>query len=124
MRIEINARTGERVEIDEVVPPVMSESERLAAWRDSVTLSRRQFCLACLQAGLLSPDDAVIAARGDWPASFNAALAGLSEMEVAAAKVEWAAVSVIRRNAPLLAVVQATAGVSDAVLDALFGWAG
>lgn len=100
------------------------KAANLAAWRDTATLTRRQFCLACLQAGLLTPDDAVTAASGGWPASFNAALAGMSAMEVAAAKVEWAAVGTIRRNAPLLAVVQATAGVTDAQLDALFGWVG
>lgn len=96
----------------------------LRNWRDTATLTRRQFCLACLQAGLLTPDDAVTAASGGWPASFDAALAGLSAMEVAAAKVEWAAVSTIRRNAPLLVAVQAVAGVTDAQLDALFGWVG
>lgn len=99
---------------------------RLDMWRDTATLSRRQFCLACLQAGLLTPDDAVIAATGGWPASFDAALAGLSTIEVAAAKVEWAAVSVIRRSAPLLSVVQASTegAVTDETLDAMFGWQG
>jgi len=101
-----------------------AEAKRLPNWRNNATLTRRQFCLSCLQAGLLSSDDAVIAAKGDWPASFDAALAGLSEMEVAAAKVEWASVSTIRRNAPLLAVVQATVGITDDQLDVLFGWQG
>jgi hypothetical protein len=99
-------------------------ASRLPLWRENATLTRRQFCLACLQAGLLSPEDAVVAAKGDWPVSFDAALVGLSEMEVAAAKVEWASVSTIRRNAPLLAVVQTTAGITDGELDALFGWQG
>lgn len=124
MRIEVNTQTGERIEIDEIVPPVMSESEQLATWRDSATLTRRQFCLACLQAGLLTPDDAITAAKGDWPTRFDMALAGLTELEIAAAKVEWASVSAVRRNAPLLAVVKTTAGVSDSQLDTLFGWGG
>lgn len=97
---------------------------RLSEWRKGASLTRRQFCLACLQAGLLTPDDAVTAASGGWPASFDAALVGLSAMEAAAAKVEWAAVGTIWRNAPLLAVVQATAGVTDDQLDTLFGWGG
>lgn len=108
------------------VTPLSAEEKaaNLAAWRETATLTRRQFCLACLQAGLLTPDDAVTAASGGWPSSFDAALAGLSAMEVAAAKVEWAAVSTIRRTAPLLVAVQAVAGVTDAQLDALFGWVG
>lgn len=100
------------------------KAANLAAWRDTANLTRRQFCLACLQAGLLTPDDAVTAASGGWPSRFDAALAGLSAVEVAAAKVEWAAVSTIRRTAPLLVAVQAVAGVTDAQLDALFGWVG
>lgn len=100
------------------------KAANLIAWRDGATLTRRQFCLACLQAGLLTPADAVTAATGGWPATFDAALADLTELQVAAAKVEWAAVSVIRRSAPLLAAVQATAGVTDEQLDSLFGWTG
>lgn len=106
--------------------PLTTEEKaaNLAAWRDTATLTRRQFILACLDAGLLSEVDAVTAATGGWPATFDAALIGLSDRQKAEARVEWAAASSIWRNAPLLSTVQATAGVTDAQLDALFGWAG
>lgn len=111
--------------IEELVATALpaGEADRtLAAWRSEATLTRRQFCLACLRAGLLTPDDAVIAARGFWPPSFDAAISGLTPEQKAEAQIEWAAVSVIRRDAPLLAAVQATAGVTDEQLDGLFGW--
>jgi hypothetical protein len=99
-----------------------SEANRLPEWRSKATLSRREFCIAAYRAGLLSEADAVLAAKGEWPASFDAALVGLPTNVVTEAKIEWASVSEIRRSAPLLATVQATAGVTDEQLDALFGW--
>jgi len=96
--------------------------DQLDLWRASAVLSRRNFCIACFRAGLLSADDAVIAAKGEWPAAFDKALTGMAADRVTEAKIEWAAVTEIRRNAPLLKAVQAVTRVTDGQIDALFGW--
>lgn len=96
-------------------------ADNLTKARANAVLTRQQFCTNCYTAGLLSKDDAVLAAKGGWPAAFTAALSGLTEEEQAVAEIEWASVQTVRRNAPLLAVVQASSSVNDAELDALFG---
>lgn len=106
-------------------PKVLTAEEQaaeLAEWRSNATLSRRQFCIAAYRAGLLSEADAVLAAKGEWPASFDAALVGLPANLVTEAKIEWAAVSEIRRTAPLLETVRQSAGVTEDVLDTMFGY--
>ena len=98
------------------------EANKLPEWRSNATLSRRQFCIAAYRAGLLSETDAVLAAKGEWPASFDAALVGLPANVVTEAKIEWAAVSEIRRSAPLLETVRQSAGVTEDVIDTMFGY--
>ena len=104
------------------VPTVEEQVAELAEWRSKATLSRRQFCIAAYRAGLLSEADAVLAAKGEWPASFDAALVGLPANVVTEAKIEWASVSEIRRSAPLLETVRQSAGVTEDVLDTMFGY--
>jgi len=103
-------------------PAELTEYELRTKWRDTAFLSRRDFCTACFRAGLLSAEDAVVAAKGDWPASFSAALDGLPTSALVEAQIEWATVTEIRRNAPLLEVVRATRNVTDEDLDEVFGW--
>lgn len=108
-----------------ITPLPAGEVDRaLAAWRDEAVLSRRQFCIAAFRAGLLPGDQAAAATRGEWPAAFAQALVGLPENAVIEAQIEWAAVSEIRRNAPLLDAVRATGNITPEQLDALFGWQG
>jgi hypothetical protein len=97
----------------------------LIAWRQSATLSRAQFCVAVKRLGLLSSAEAKAAAKGEWPQTFADALSNLpSAIDPDEAEIVWAAVSVVDRNDPVLAAVAVDKGVSDAQLDAMFGWVG
>lgn len=95
--------------------------EELQTWRNSVSISRRDFCIKAYEAGLLSEEDAVTAAKGDWPSAFTSALSGLTSSEIVAAKIEWASATLVRRNAPLLETVRASQDISENVVDAIFG---
>lgn len=106
----------------ERVPAAEEQAANLDKWRSKATLSRRQFCIAAYRAGLLSEADAIAAAKGEWPASFEAALVGLPDNVVTEAKIEWAAVSEILRSAPLLETVRQSAGITEDVLDTMFGY--
>lgn len=88
--------------------------------RAGMSASRRAFCLAAYRAGFLDEADAVAAAKGEWPASFDDALAGQPADVVAEAKIEWGAVSTIYRNAPLLEAVRLSKGYTPEQVDALF----
>jgi hypothetical protein len=95
--------------------------EDLRVWRETVALSKGQFCINAYNAGFLSEEDAVTAAKGDWPESFTTALSGLTPSQIVEAKIEWALVTTVRRNAPLLEMVRASQDISEEALDALFG---
>lgn len=103
-------------------PTAEERAAELAEWRSTAVLSRAQFCTRAFRAGLLPKDDAIAAAKGEWPPSFDAALAGLPENVKIEAQIEWAAVNEIRRNADTLVFVQVAEQIDDAQIDALFGW--
>jgi len=93
-----------------------------AAWRTTATISRLDFCIALKRAGVLSAQDAIAAAKGDWPPAFTDALSGLSQDVREEVQIEWAAVQEIQRNHPMITLLGVVAGMTDAQVDALFGW--
>lgn len=95
--------------------------EELQTRRKTVSISKSQFCVNAFAAGLLAEEEAVLAAKGDWPESFTTALSSLTPSEVVAAKIEWASISVVRRNAPLLELVRASQNIPESVVDSIFG---
>lgn len=94
--------------------------EELQTWRNSVSISRRDFCIKAYEEGLLSEEDAITAAKGDWPAAFNEALVSLSSAQKVSAQIEWASVTQIRRNAPLLNQVRLAKNIPEETVDSLF----
>lgn len=109
-------------EVDEPAPAQPTDAELRAAWRPGASLSRAEFCIALKRAGVLSAQEAKVAAKGDWPASFAAALAGVTDADEA--EILWAGVGTVERTHPLLIVLQAASGLTDEQIDALFGWQG
>jgi hypothetical protein len=89
--------------------------------RAGMTLDRGQFCLALAGADILPPAEAIDAAKGNWPATFDAALASLSDAEKFAAQIEWATAQNVQRTHPLIAMLAAAANLSDAQVDTMFG---
>lgn len=95
--------------------------ELLTTERASASVTRGQFCTNLITSGILPIAEAVAAAKGDWPNTFAAALVSMTDAERAAAEIEWAGATTILRNAPLLIMLQAFAGLSDEAVDVLFG---
>lgn len=93
--------------------------------RLTASLSRLDFCLALMRFKILPVDECKAAARGEWPATFAAFVAGLPTDEAAEAEIRWAtAQSVEYGNALLQGLALAQAGDADgatALLDAIFG---
>lgn len=118
-RIIVNATTGE-TSTSPIDPPAQSAEARINEWRQTARLSRADFCVALKRAGILPAQEAVLAAKGEWPATFDAALSSFPDVDEA--KIIWAAVAVIERLHPMLLALQSFAGLTDAQVDALFGW--
>lgn len=102
----------------------MRTDENLAAAleqaRDMASLSKVEFVMSCMEVGLLSPPEAIAAARGEIPESFAPVVESLSPMQRDYACVYWAAARQINRTDPFIADVAAAAGISDDTLDDLF----
>ncbi len=112
------AVSGEFGDVTPYVPPPV---DRMGI-RSKASLSRSDFCLATIRVGVLTKEDAVFAARGEWPTAFDAFIASLNPDEATAAKIQWAAATSIRYNDPLLqslAVAHSGNG-AQALLDEIF----
>lgn len=99
-------------------------ADALAAWRAEASLSRRAFLQAAHDAGYIDAATRLEAAQGRWPSALAGALSGMSDSERTAAEIEWAETPRVRRDHPLMALVAVHLGLSDAEVDALFGWTG
>lgn len=95
--------------------------EELATARSAASMSRPDFLLAAITAGIIQPSDAGPAARGEIPPSLTAVFAALPEDVQLEAVVRWGAATIIERTNPVLAALAAAMGVTDEQLDALFG---
>jgi hypothetical protein len=111
------------VEADRVLRTVTISDMAIEDIRAGTFLTRRAFCLALAVAGILPTAEAIDAAKGNWPATFASALAGLSDAEKVAAQIEWATAQNVQRTHPLLAMLAGpdAANLSPAQVDALFG---
>ena len=95
-----------------------------ADFRSTASMTRADFLNAAADLGIVSDDDAVLAALGNWPSSFDAVLPS-DPTEQRAAKVLWASTTDVSRDADLLSAIVASAiPVTDEQLDAMFGYTG
>ena len=94
----------------------------LIQFRDKAVMPKADFVNLAADVGLVSDADAVDAARGGWPSAFDTAIASLDAKGQREAKVTWAGVTEVRRDAPLLTAIVAAGLATEAALDALFGW--
>lgn len=89
--------------------------------RAEAQLSRSAFLRACVSAGIITEAIAEEAASGVWPVAFDPFIAGLTAEERIEAKATWADGGAVRRDNPILALIAAHEGVTDAQLDLMFG---
>lgn len=84
-------------------------------------LTKAEFLQACMATGLLDPQEAAVAAKGDIPAPFLPAVASMTPEQQDMLPVIWPAVTRINRMDPLILAVAKGARISEETLDALFG---
>lgn len=102
-----------------VIAPFEGPSE-LEEWRESAVIDKASFLIKVKDAAILTKAEAKAAAKGEWPASFAAALTSMTAKEAEDAEITWAATRDVRRNSPLISYVQAVAGLTDIQVDDLF----
>lgn len=92
------------------------QAKRGAAW-----LTRPDFLLACMGAGILTPAEAAAAAQGIVPEPFQSAVDALDPMTQAYLAVIWPTATRIERMDSFIQTIAAVRGFPDALVDQLFG---
>jgi len=107
-----------------ILPPGQSDVSDVAIelWRKTASVSKADFCLTLMRMGILTPQEAKIAAKGDWPPTFQSFLessgTGMSADEI---EVFWAGVTQIERNHPLFEEIRKYANITPKQADVMFG---
>lgn len=105
----------------DVAPFVAPDDATLRAqWRPTAKLWRGEFCKALEKLGILPLEEAVSAAKGDWPASFNPLLSQVEDP--ADALITWATAQQIERLHPLFEAVRQFHQMTPEESDAMFGF--
>lgn len=86
--------------------------------KDFVT--RREFCLRLANLKVLNEDDALAAAKGEWPAALDSFLPLLDAGQALDAQIEWAAATIVERNNPLVLTLGSWLSLPDETLSAIF----
>jgi hypothetical protein len=116
MRRRVAEWEAEGNTIDTYVAP-----DPLIAWRAAAWMDRADFVNGAADLGLLTDEEAIAAAQGVWPTSFDGALPS-DPSEARRAKVLWASTATISRNADLItAIIASPIPITEAQVDALFG---
>jgi hypothetical protein len=105
-----------------VQTPPQDPDTILAAKRDATAIGKGAFCMGLIGLGIIAADEAVSAARGNWPASMDAFLSYLSADQAIAAQIEWATKSTINRNNVFVLTLGSWLDdITPEILDTLFG---
>lgn len=111
---------GEKV-FRELLPSEMELSpEALQALREASSVSRHTFCLNLVKQGILTPAQAIEAAKGTWPAAMEDFLAYLDADQSLDAQVEWATSVTILRMHPFILSLASWLSLTDEATDDLF----
>jgi len=99
----------------------LTDAEVVQIERQRANLPKAEFCLGLVGLGILSTDDAVSAAKGNWPDAMSGFLEYLKPEQAADVQIEWAArVSIDRMNVFVLTLAS-WANIPDETVDTLFG---
>lgn len=103
-----------------------TRAERLISARQEARLDKSTLLIRMVEAQILPPEDAEVAAGGEIPAAIQTVLNGLPP-EVfppeayTVARIKWRSDNIISRTNPVIVLAGAALGVSDEGMDAIFG---
>lgn len=92
--------------------------------RQTASLTKREFCLALYRAGILQQEDAIAAAKGEWPEAMAGFLSYMTPDQATDAQIEWGGATVIERTNPIVLTLASWLSLPDEQVDKIFGIAG
>lgn len=89
--------------------------------RATAAIDRALFCNRLAEQGVLTDDEAISAAKGDWPAAMLSFLGFLTTAQQRDAQITWASCATVERNHWLVLSMISLGIVTEAVADSVFG---
>lgn len=105
----------------EIQTPDQIKSLHTETLRRDAKISRAELCIALANLKLLTDDDCVAAAKGDWPAPFTEFLKYLTPSHARNTRALWAAAPDIYRNDSTILALAWWFQIDDATADKIFG---
>lgn len=96
------------------------KDQALDAIRGGASLTKLAFCMRCMEVGLLTPAEAIAAAKGEIPASFQPMVEAMTPMERDFAAIHWAGATRVDRLDPFILNIATQANISPQMLDQIF----
>lgn len=100
--------------------PITSRAEREAARRADAHVQKWTLIERLYLDGALQPAEIVPCAKGDWPPSLQTDLDAMPAAQRIIAAGRWASDPFVYRDSPIVAIIQAKRGYTDAQVDAFF----
>ena len=112
----------EVVEDSRVLRTVTISDVPIEEIRVGTSIDKGAFCLGLISLGIIEADEAISAARGNWPASMDTFLSYLSADQAIAVQIEWATETTINRNNVFVLTLGSWLdNITPEILDTLFG---
>lgn len=89
--------------------------------RLSTVIPKSSFCIALADLDIITDDECVSSAKGEWPDGFKGFLAYLSAPQARNARTLWAAASEIHRMDGTILALAWWFDITDETLDQMFG---
>jgi hypothetical protein len=104
-----------------VVATMATPAPDLSAIRAGMAITPRQLFIGMVQAGFCTAEEGIAAATtGAMPAVVEGAIAELSPEDQIAARITWARMQTVERLDPLVGLLAAAVGITDAEVDTFF----
>ena len=118
----INRAVVDTVEADRVLRTVTISDIPIEDIRAGASIDKGAFCKGLIGLGIIAADEAVSAAKGNWPTSMDSFLRYLPADLAVDVQIEWATEPRIsRNNVFVLTLGSWLDGITPEILDTLFG---
>jgi hypothetical protein len=119
----VGGLTEAQIDWTQMITAAEADAVRRASWRASRVIPKLDLVLAMASAGMISQASAISAAGGAVPAEFEPIVAAISDPPKTEVRIRWAGAQDMPRLSPFILMLQQAIGMTDAQVDALFGWA-
>ena len=99
---------------------IVNDQKRRENWRKATQLDKTQFLRSVRKHGVISTEEAKVAAKGDIPDFLLSAFESLEDPDDA--EIVWASTTRVHRNHELIEAIRVAKEMTEEEIDQIFGW--